>query len=147
MNFEYLSEIALTKANGIEIPLVYQDLSSLTAVWPVAEHYYESGVLVTFEELGDSIVGLEESIDVSNIKVFPNPSNGQVTVSVSSFKETTVSLEVMNILGHTVQSAEFRKLQLGINDFDLDLSNLNPGIYLVKIGSEGDFTTKKLIIE
>ncbi len=148
MNFEYLSEIAITRSNGIEIPIVYQDLSSLTAVWPVAEHYYESGVLVTFEELGDSTtVGLEGSIDVSNIKVFPNPSNGQVTVSVSSFKETTVSLEVVNILGHKVQSAELRKLQLGINDFDLDLSNLNPGIYLVKIGSEGDFTTKKLIIE
>ena len=73
------------------------------------------------------------------INVYPNPSNGFVTISSP---EQIESLSVVNIVGQTLL-----ELQGEEGDIRLNLSEFNPGIYFVNIVVEGQRVTKKLTIQ
>ncbi|RZN83005.1 MAG: T9SS type A sorting domain-containing protein [Winogradskyella sp.] len=76
---------------------------------------------------------------LSKVSVYPNPSNGNVTLQAQTSENAQIS--VYNILGNRV----YQKSQ-SLNS-EMNLSNLKSGIYLVKIEAEGKQTTKRLIIE
>ncbi|GGI56673.1 T9SS type A sorting domain-containing protein [Winogradskyella haliclonae] len=76
---------------------------------------------------------------LSKVAIYPNPSNGNITLQAQTNEDAQVS--VYNILGNRV----YQKT-LALNS-EMDLSGLKTGIYLVKIEAEGKQTTKRLIIE
>jgi len=73
------------------------------------------------------------------INVYPNPSNGFVTISSP---EQIESLSVVNIVGQTIL-----ELQVGEGNTQLNLSEFKPGIYFVNIVVNGQRLTKKLTIQ
>lgn len=79
--------------------------------------------------------------EVSNLSIFPNPSNGQVTLAFKAEKghETTVSVMDTkgSILLHEMLSG------YGSQTHALDLSGLSDGLYLVKVNN----ATKRLVIK
>ena len=86
----------------------------------------------SFDTLGLDDIELVDS----SISVYPNPTQGIITIT-SKFQIETV--DVYSILGHKV--AEFT------NSSQLDLSQLTSGVYLLKIKAEGKTTTKKIVIK
>lgn len=79
-----------------------------------------------------------DSFELSNFSVFPNPtSTGFVNIKTTS--NEAVNVTVFNILGKQVISQE-------LTNKKLDVSNLNSGVYLVKLTQNGNSTTKKLVI-
>ncbi len=75
----------------------------------------------------------------SNIKlnIYPNPSKGNVFVNSS---EKIISISVLNILGEKVISNS------RINNNQLDLSQLNNGVYFINISTKKGVITKKIIV-
>ena len=72
-------------------------------------------------------------------KVYPNPvSNGTVTIT-SQFTET-ITATVFDILGKEVINER-------VNNNTLDVSQLNKGIYLMKLTQNGASATQKLVIK
>jgi endonuclease I/chitodextrinase len=92
----------------------------------------------TFEGIGSH----SATLDVKNIvfeafKIFPNPTNGdKVYFSVTE----AAIINIYNILGKLVTTYNVTKSKNHI-----DISKLAKGIYLVKINSKKQYTTKKLI--
>ena len=77
----------------------------------------------------------------ANFKLYPNPSNDGI-VMLEATQNNINSIEIVNSLGAVVIS---KKDNLN-NKVKLDLTTLAQGTYFVKITSDTNTTTKKLII-
>ena len=86
----------------------------------------------------------EESLNKSEI--FPNPSNGNITISVNSTNGNSARIEISNLLGQVVYTSE-NDLVEGNNDIKLNLSSLNAGQYIVRISDENTSNTSSIQIK
>jgi endonuclease I/chitodextrinase len=80
--------------------------------------------------------GLNTS-DFNTFKIYPNPTNGnKLYFNVSQ----DVKVTIYNVLGKLIQTEN-----VDANSNNIDISTLSKGIYILKINSENQFITKKLI--
>jgi large repetitive protein len=75
----------------------------------------------------------------SNFKTFPNPVKNTLTISNASTIET---IEISSILGQKIISKNVNDLQT-----EIDMSQLTNGIYFVKVTSQGNEKTIKIVKE
>ncbi len=79
-------------------------------------------------------------------KVFPNPTNNSIniaTYSVDQGKDLTINIH--SSIGQLVYSGE-QHLSYGFNNFNVNVSQLSPGIYFVLIeSSDGGFAKYKIV--
>ena len=76
-----------------------------------------------------------------DFNIFPNPSNGIFTVSLEVNTSSTISIS--NVLGQEVYSCNSK----GINSKEIDLSQFEKGVYMIKVKYDNKFLVKPLIIE
>ncbi|WP_269222382.1 endonuclease [Flavobacterium sp. IMCC34518] len=104
---------------------------------------WDSFTTDTCTNLGSKIstkVTKEEIVtEADGIALYPNPSNGEFTVSYTNSNKT-YTIEIFSMLGQTVYSKE------NIKQSSVQISNLPKGIYLVKITDDSKTTNKKIII-
>jgi hypothetical protein len=77
--------------------------------------------------------------------VYPNPSNGNYTVKISSPTTDKIKLQLVDVTGRIVwQNAE--QLNEGDNYYSYSLQNQTPGTYLLIINGNTISDSKKLVI-
>ena len=74
----------------------------------------------------------------NNFKIYPNPSNGKITIQTNSPKYNII---IKDIIGQTI----YKDTDLLDNE-TLDITFLTNGIYLININSGNNNTTKRIII-
>ncbi|NDP26744.1 MAG: T9SS type A sorting domain-containing protein [Flavobacterium sp.] len=81
----------------------------------------------------------QETSAIEGLNLYPNPvSNGKVYIS--SKNDLDKEVIIFDVLGK-------KALQTTISSKELNISNLTPGVYIIKI-NEGDATaTRKLIVK
>ena len=79
--------------------------------------------------------------EASNLNVFPNPSNGIVTIS-GSFNMGDGLCNVYDLVGNLVMS---KKINLN-DETTLNLFSLTPGMYLIEIFDNNDIYRSKILI-
>ena len=89
-------------------------------------------------------IGIEEVTFSNSISLFPNPTNGNVSISVTGI-EKNISIKVYNILGSEVKSFTSNDVPASFNK-NFDFSEFASGAYLVKIQSGDKIAVKKLTI-
>lgn len=82
---------------------------------------------------------LQETTVIEGLSLYPNPvSNGKVYIT--SKNDLDKDVIIFDVLGKKV-------LQTAISSKELNISNLSPGVYIIKI-NEGEATaTRKLIVK
>jgi hypothetical protein len=75
------------------------------------------------------------------IRIFPNPSEGIFTIALEE-GATGAQIAVTNALGEKVKSFEAKGPRS-----ELDMTGFTKGIYIVTIVSNGNTTTKKIVLE
>lgn len=90
--------------------------------------------------LFEKTVGIKDIYTELDLAVMPNPSQGQVVLSAV---ENIRSVKVYDLMGQEV----YRNSDLDERLVNLNLGNLATGTYLIRVESEGSFTTKKLVIQ
>ena len=75
-----------------------------------------------------STLGISEEASNNQLLVFPNPSNGYVTISFENVSRLTF-IRVFNTLGEIV----FEKEQVCIAKSEIAIQNLSPGIYYAQL--------------
>lgn len=75
-------------------------------------------------------------------KVYPNPTTGIVSVEITGRTGEKTEILVMNLVGAEI----FRKEMIDANKFQIDLSNQNSGVYLLKINNDNRQYISKLVI-
>jgi len=90
-------------------------------------------------------VGTEEESPGSSLTVFPNPATNRLTLQLSAEEIQKHEIELLDMNGKIVLVTRLFTQQ-GVNRKVLDISNLSPGIYLLRVISENEVITKKIAI-
>lgn len=78
---------------------------------------------------------------------YPNPSkSGILNLDYSSRSDDEIIISVFDVTGKLVDN-QTQQISKGSNNLSVDFSDLNTGIYIVKIGDERNFTHRKVLIE
>jgi endonuclease I/chitodextrinase len=77
------------------------------------------------------------SLNINTFKMYPNPNKEGILYFNTS---NEIKVNIYNVLGKLVISNT-----IDTNNNSLDISNLSKGIYLIKVNTENQFITKKLI--
>ena len=82
---------------------------------------------------------------VSNFNLFPNPTNQTTTIALNNINEEKVNIVVTNLLGEVVVNKSFNPNNLN-SFYQLNLDNLQSGIYTISLIGDDLFLSKKLQI-
>jgi hypothetical protein len=82
---------------------------------------------------------------VSNFGMFPNPTNGDVTLSVDLSTPTDLTLNIYNAFGQKVSTQHLGTLE-GAQNFTAQTSTFPAGMYMVELTDGQNSTTAKLIV-
>jgi PKD repeat protein len=94
----------------------------------------------------DNHIGVAESSSFSeDILIAPNPASDLVFLKANFKTEKLISVEVLDISGKTLLREEWQDAALG-NDYQLDLSSVAEGVYLVRLKSDNEIATKRIVI-
>lgn len=91
-------------------------------------------------------VGLENDITEESMRIFPNPTEGKANLVFESVVKGETTVTVSNMIGQTMKVIN-TEIVNGSNTVELDLSDLDTGIYLVSLGTGKVKVTQKLVIE
>lgn len=126
----YLGNVNNTYGQGNRNPFIDNPYLA-TVIWggPVAENRWPSIFL-----------SAENFTNLNDISVYPNPANDN-KINIETEIELN-EIQLININGQLIQSIS--KPVLSNNTFSLE--NLNSGFYLLKISSDNESITKKILV-
>ncbi|MBI1184917.1 T9SS type A sorting domain-containing protein [bacterium] len=81
-----------------------------------------------------------EDIAGSVFSLYPNPSNGRVTIAMNEGKQLT-NVQVVDMQGKIVHQAN------SLNQPSLTIENLETGVYILKVQVNNDWFTRRLAIQ
>ncbi len=84
------------------------------------------------------------SADNSGLKIYPNPSNGKINLTVNVPADGEYNLAIYNIMGQQVYSDKITISDQYISQ--LNISGYAHGIYLVTLNGQGQFMEKKIVL-
>ncbi len=79
----------------------------------------------------------------SSLGIYPNPTTGEVNISVNSVAETLNDIVVLNLLGQQVAIVNGQNKDY----YSIDLSGLSKGIYFVKCNFASGSVTRKILLQ
>ena len=79
-----------------------------------------------------------KEVPIEGLSIFPNPASGQ-KVYINTKAGKSKKVEIYNVLGNSILSAE-------LVGNELNISSLDPGIYIMKIQEGKSSATRKLVV-
>jgi len=164
----------LYKQGGINLSTSGGDLSSAfypnktaapghdywkTATLPLTNLAGQNTVMFSFDDLSEwgNILYLDnitihpftgianEKSNAGSLEVYPNPNNGQFTISFSTPNQGNYNLKVENILGQALYLKSLSEFS-GTYTTQMNRTTLSKGLYFVRLESPGAETVKKIIV-
>ncbi len=80
----------------------------------------------------------------NRIAIYPNPTNGEFNLSTLFTQASNMKVTVVDMLGEVVYSTKYNNVMAG--NYSIDLSVRSAGIYTVKIETDNDTFTKRIVI-
>jgi len=96
------------------------------------------------QTLVDPNGGNTNSMRVSNLGIYPNPASDFVQVKMNLENETDVEMSIFNNLGQAILTKDFGEIGKGQNSFELNVNNLETGIYFLQIRTDENIETKQI---
>lgn len=84
--------------------------------------------------------GVIEDILNSEMQIFPNPTSENISVQFPNFGMKNITLEVIDLNGQVIQTANFSTSKANVNT-----SKLSNGIYFLRFTANDEIITKKFI--
>lgn len=95
----------------------------------------------TFRVVGVTLTGA--ALEVHSYKVYPNPSSGQVKIFSENSNLEQAEIAIINQQGQEMMAFENVNGRL----FEIDLSHLPKGLYLIRIKNNHQLVSKKVVIQ
>ena len=100
---------------------------------------YQSNTLSLVDDFKLSATGITPA-EARNFQLYPNPASGKITVVMPASEGEAGTIEILNIKGELMLSQKFSGKQT------LDVSQLSPGIYVVRGYADQFNSFRKLVI-
>jgi len=110
-------------------------LSFTVAEMTMVQTFTTAGNILTqgFQQPEDMSVSIPETSTVSGeIMIYPNPTNGNFTLSYVSNENSETTIRLYNLVGQVVQSKTVSQIK-GLNTVNFDISSFSQGIYMLEL--------------
>jgi hypothetical protein len=136
-------------------PALTVDIQDDTVVVVSLIDFLDNGVVTITANDGDSYVSTQFTVRgmVDNVKglsaescitINPNPSNSNLSIKIDNNILGLVEIQVMDLSGKLItEKLEFKVSQ--VEEYSVDLNDLDPGLYLIQI-KQGAYNTVKKIV-
>jgi len=91
-----------------------------------------------------SVSGTEDEMRDAKLSVFPNPARSLVNFSFEIPHETLVRADLLDVLGKTIRTMEFKSGSVPVH---MDIHDLEPGVYSLVFNTAGGRLVRKLVIQ
>ena len=81
------------------------------------------------------------------VSVVPNPMNQEADIMLTTGAFDRVQMTLVDVLGRTSKTVLNSTIAAGDHDYMVDVSQLPPGTYYLRVVASGATLTKKLVIE
>lgn len=103
-----------------------------------------NGCTDTFSTVIDYRVGTDEIASISDLNIFPNPSNGQFNVSIELDGFHEVFIEIVNTLGQVIYRTSPESITA--RQYIMNLEDVPSGLYQIKIRVDEESLTRTIMI-
>ena len=83
--------------------------------------------------------------ELSNISIFPNPTDGLVAISFESIKNGDYTISILNVLSEIIFEEKLMDFS-GLYQKKINLNKLAKSVYLIRIETSQSTINKKLIL-
>jgi hypothetical protein len=90
-------------------------------------------------------IGIEENSSNVYMEVYPNPTNGEFYVDITTLDVLDFTISVVNTLGQSIK--EVKQVQSNGGKIKIDLSDKNTGVYFVIIKSKLGSKVKRIVLQ
>ncbi|MCF8234198.1 MAG: Omp28-related outer membrane protein [Bacteroidales bacterium] len=91
-------------------------------------------------------VGVEENAFDPAIAVYPVPANEQAITEFNIEGNSQVEIDVYDLMGKRVYQSGSLQMKSGIHQMEINTSDLNNGVYFVKLRINNQYFTKKISV-
>jgi hypothetical protein len=134
--------------NNIVMDLsAYTGTSNLFGIWAsegTIDDIEDYVVFINDFSLRQVISSVQNITNLSNLNMFPNPTNANVLVELDLVETADVQINIMNSIGQLVVKKQLTNVQS--ETIELNTSALTSGVYMVQFTIGNEQTTKKLVI-
>ena len=105
----------------------------------------EYGCVLVETYIVDYITSFEQINNFKVLKVYPNPSHGEVNIEYSLSTSTDLFVEVYNMLGEIIFKTQQKNATKG--KLIIALADANWGVYLIKLKTGDNYVIKQQVIQ
>ncbi len=109
-------------------------------------NFYLDNINIYEGSPNDEIVGLDEISEVSQLNVYPNPTEGELNIAFTIKNSATTDVKIMSITGQEIQS-HFINAEAGSNLVLVDTNELESGVYFVQLTVNGTSKTIQFVVK
>lgn len=88
----------------------------------------------------------ELSLQKKNVRIFPNPCNGEFTIELNSLQANQVKVTILDFVGKSVFQ-ETSSFQTGLDSKKFNTGEIKEGLYFLQLNVGENIYTEKLIIK
>ena len=104
-----------------------------------------TGEIMNANEASMSLVGLQENSLVKLFNVFPNPTKDLAVINFNLDKTCDVTVEITDMTGKVIFSRNLDNAS-GFQNVNINVGNMNNGIYFVNLKTDANILSKKLTV-
>ena len=96
-------------------------------------------------QVSDKIFGIDQ-LSIANLQltIYPNPTNSLSVVSYQLLENTEVSIKLYDLTGREIRTLADEKEFTGKHSLEVNMSNLDKGVYFVKVTIGDNLITRKI---
>ena len=95
---------------------------------------------------GPDAVSVEDfETNVNGLSIHPSPASSSLEIEITDTPESDFSIEIIGITGQVLISKVYKTGVLKSSKFSIDISDLNDGIYFVKLSTPRNTIMDKFI--
>ena len=130
--------------------LFQEDVFPGTAEWPGEQPEAVENQMFMMSVPKSVFVGIEEneaSLNFELSDIYPNPANSLAQLNVRLQDNAGVSVNLVNIIGQSVQMFNYGLMNAGDHQIRLDVSGIPAGLYYCNVMVNGQSATRKIVIQ
>ncbi len=109
--------------------------------WMMAVHWIDSIINIEYQTMGVEIIDQP----ISYISVYPNPASDKLTINYQLKKSAVVNINLIDLQGKQHMALNKEAKAIGIETESLNISQLPPGVYFLRLQAGNDVVTKKVV--
>ena len=90
-------------------------------------------------------LGISQNFELQNLVIYPNPNKGNFNIKFDSASGNAINISVFDVRGRAIFAKIFQNT--GVFDQNLNIGNVESGVYLVNIQDGDTKTVKKIVVE